>query len=473
MKIRVVITFIVLALTINIFSQVEFVPHTITISAYYAFSVYAVDVDSDGDMDVLSASSFDNKIAWYENLSPVPGDLVAHYPFNGNANDESGNNLHLTAVGSPTLSLDRFGNSDSSYYFDGLNDFFIHNYDTLLTPTNEITVNVWVKHSEIDGESDVVISTLDLPDVGGYQIDISNTGTEEVISWDIRPSGGNIFIRIPYEQQWNGIWTMITGTFNQDVMKLFVNGELKDSLITNTTINYETTNDFRIATNPHADNEQRRYKGYIDDVSIYNRALTDEEVLNLYDITVPVELTSFTATIDHNTVILNWQTETETNNLGFEIERFTDESEWKRFGFVEGHGTTTETKSYQYIDNISLINATSVKYRLKQIDFDGSYEYSKVVEVSNLLPTNFALVQNYPNPFNPTTVISYSLPIKSFVTIKIYNALGEEVRDLLNEEKVAGDHRIKFDATGLPSGIYMYRIQAGNFIETKKMVLMK
>jgi hypothetical protein len=210
--------------------------------------------------------------------------LVAYYPFNGNANDESGNNLHLTAVGSPTLSLDRFGNNDKAYYFDGHNDLFIHNYDPLLTPTNEISVNAWIKHSEIDGANDVVVSTLDLPDVGGYQIDIGWDGDQEVISWDIRPQGGVLDIHIPYELQWKENWTMLTGTFNQDIMKLFVNGELKESLVTNTTINYEATNDFRIAANPHTNNEHRRYKGYIDDVSIYNRALTDDEVLDLYDI---------------------------------------------------------------------------------------------------------------------------------------------------------------------------------------------
>jgi len=209
--------------------------------------------------------------------------IVAYYPFNGNENDESGNNLHLTTVGSPTLSTDRFGNNDRSYYFDGLNDFFIHTYDPLLTPISEITVNVWVKHSEIDGVSDVVVSTLDQPDVGGYQIDISRQGSQEVISWDIRPQGGALAIRIPYEAQWKGNWIMITGTFNQDKMKIYVNGVFKESLTTNTTIYYEPTNNFRIATNPHQDNENRRYKGYIDDIRIYNRALNQNEILDLYN----------------------------------------------------------------------------------------------------------------------------------------------------------------------------------------------
>ena len=144
-----------------------------------------------------------------------------------------------------------------------------------------------------------------------------------------------------------------------------------------------------------------------------------------------------------------------------------------RIGFVNGHGTTTEIQNYQYIDNISDLQANSLAYRLKQMDYDGSYEYSDVVEVTNLAPTDYALQQNYPNPFNPVTTITYSLPIKSQVELVIYNALGETVTQIVNEEKEAGRYKVKFSATTLPSGIYFYRIQAGSFVETKKMILMK
>jgi len=96
-----------------------------------------------------------------------------------------------------------------------------------------------------------------------------------------------------------------------------------------------------------------------------------------------------------------------------------------------------------------------------------------VIEVEILTPVEYALEQNYPNPFNPVTVLKYSLPVKNVVTLKVFNLLGEEVTTLVNEIKEAGSYEVNFNANGLPSGIYFYRIKAGNFVETKKMVLLK
>jgi hypothetical protein len=193
---------------------------------------------------------------------------------------------------------------------------------------------------------------------------------------------------------------------------------------------------------------------------------------------VPVELTSFTATTQFGKVTLYWTTATELNNLGFEIERALSSTtpllnEWIRIGFVLGKGTTTEPQAYSYVDDISRISATSLSYRLKQIDFDGSYEYSDEVLVDNPAPVNYDLGQNYPNPFNPITTINYSLPLKSQVRLVVYNSLGESVMQLVNENKEAGTYRVEFDATSLPSGVYFYQIKARNYNQVKKMILMK
>jgi hypothetical protein len=158
--------------------------------------------------------------------------------------------------------------------------------------------------------------------------------------------------------------------------------------------------------------------------------------------------------------------------MGFDIERKSG-AEFVKIGFVEGHSTTTEKQNYQFTDNMNDVQANSFYYRLKQIDYDGSYEYSDEVFVDNPTPTEFALQQNFPNPYNPATTITYSLPIKAQVELVIYNALGESITRLVNEEKEAGKYSVKFDATNLPSGIYFYKLQAGSFVETKKMVLMK
>ncbi len=140
-------------------------------------------------------------------------------------------------------------------------------------------------------------------------------------------------------------------------------------------------------------------------------------------------------------------------------------------GFIEGHGNSNSPKQYSFTDK-NLIGGSRFSYRLKQIDNDGKFEYSDEVEIM-LIPTIFELVQNYPNPFNPTTKIKYRLPASSKVTLKIYNVLGNEVITLLDDEKEAGTYEFIFNAGDYSSGVYIYSLQAGSFVETKKMVLMK
>ena len=185
----------------------------------------------------------------------------------------------------------------------------------------------------------------------------------------------------------------------------------------------------------------------------------------------PVELNSFIAKVYNNQVTLNWITETEVNNYGFEVERKSDNAIWKKIAFVEGHGNSNSPKEYSYTDN-KPIGGSKFQYRLKQIDNDGQFEYSNVVEVE-LVPIKYALYQNFPNPFNPVTNIRYQLPNKSKVVMKIYNILGSEVMELLSEQKESGVYETEFDAKALSSGTYFYRMTAGSFIETKKMILLK
>jgi hypothetical protein len=191
---------------------------------------------------------------------------------------------------------------------------------------------------------------------------------------------------------------------------------------------------------------------------------------------VPVELASFAASVSGTNVNLSWVTATEINNQGFEIERSSDQSEWKRIGFVEGFGTTTEMKYYSYTD--SKLKTGTYFYRLKQMDFDGTSEYSSEVEVEVTIPIEFALQQNFPNPFNPSTKINFSLAADSKVVLKIYDLLGQEVMTLVDGELTTGNHEIIFDGAGLNSGVYFYRINAEgvngkNFTSVKKMILSK
>jgi hypothetical protein len=186
---------------------------------------------------------------------------------------------------------------------------------------------------------------------------------------------------------------------------------------------------------------------------------------------LPVELTSLTASISGRIIMLNWQTTTEVNNCGFEVERKTANSSWQQIGFVQGHGNSNSLKEYTFIDK--QIGGTKFQYRLKQIDNDGKFEYSKEIEVELILPNNYTLEQNYPNPFNPSTVISYSLPSASNVKLIVYNTIGQTVNVLENGYKNAGNYSIQFNGGNLPGGIYFYRLEAGQFSQVKKMMLVK
>jgi hypothetical protein len=204
---------------------------------------------------------------------------------------------------------------------------------------------------------------------------------------------------------------------------------------------------------------------YVDDILIY-----------VYGI-VPVELSSFTATAFSNEVILNWTTSSELNNMGFEIERksLSNNYGWQTISFVEGSGTSTNIIDYSFTDK-NPIRGTLL-YRLKQIDFDGSFRIYTTEGVNFEGVYNYALEQNYPNPFNPSTSINYSIPVLGNVNLKVYNLLGSEVAVLVDEYKEAGNYSVEFSTedlkNSLGSGVYIYTLKSGSFTQTRKMVVLK
>jgi len=186
---------------------------------------------------------------------------------------------------------------------------------------------------------------------------------------------------------------------------------------------------------------------------------------------VPVELSSFTASTKGVDVELIWTTATEINNQGFEIERKIVGGSFKMVGYVAGYGTTSEPKAYSFED--SKLETGNYTYRLKQIDLDGTFIYSKEINVELEIPLEFALEQNYPNPFNPSTIIKYSTAEDGFVKLSVYNLLGEEVASLVNENQKAGRYEVTFNAANYSSGIYLYRLETSNYSSIKKMLLVK
>lgn len=199
-------------------------------------------------------------------------------------------------------------------------------------------------------------------------------------------------------------------------------------------------------------------------------------------ILLPVELISFTALVHQKNVVLNWETAAEINNYRFEIEKSRIQNSefriqnkietWVKVGFVDGSGTTNSPNEYTFFDKN--LSAGTYSYRLKQIDRDGKYEYSHSVEVTITgAPKEYSLEQNYPNPFNPTTMIRYQLPVTNHVTLRVYDAIGREVATLVNEVKEAGDYSVPFYASQLSSGIYFAKLQSGEKLLLKKMMLIR
>jgi len=236
-----------------------------------------------------------------------------------------------------------------------------------------------------------------------------------------------------------------------------------------------TANQVKLRYELKTDGSQTRDGWYVDDIGIV-----------VYSI-VPVELTSFTAELVDNKVNLKWSTGSELNNYGFEIERKDGRwkmedlpdgkagGKWEKIGFVNGKGSSDEISNYSFSDKSPL--AGKSYYRLKQIDYDGSHKYSEFVSIEYSGVTEYELSQNYPNPFNPATIINYSIPKSSYVSLKVYNILGVEVAELVNEFQEAGKHSIEFSTERLKeeigSGVYFYTLKAGDFIQTRKMIIIK
>ncbi|MDP4197271.1 MAG: LamG-like jellyroll fold domain-containing protein [Bacteroidota bacterium] len=318
-----------------------------------------------------------------------------------------------------------------------------------------------------------------------------------------------------------GTWYHVSANYSSGSWKLIINGSLVANAMMPNGINYNFTgNDYlllgtdfqtisffanvkmdevriwtkaRTAAEVTADyrtkltgNESNLYLYYNMDVieggNIYDsspnlrNATIYPSVSGINESPMPVELSSFTASNIKSGVDLKWKTATEINNYGFEIERKDENGSWEKIGFVKGNGNSNSQKEYSFVDDKA--PAGKIQYRIKQLDLNGQFKYYDAITVSVDVPKEYKLLQNSPNPFNPTTAIKFQLPVSSFVTVKIYDQIGREVTTLVNEEKPSGSHIVYWNGkdkngNSVASGIYLYRLSAGNYVETRKMNLLK
>ena len=284
----------------------------------------------------------------------------------------------------------------------------------------------------------------------------------------------------------DGSWTKDGHTFTHRLLYDNFNGGTDDDYWLASEVNAIIIN-FSAVGNGHAYFELTDAYGLVEYLGNPRTVTIDNQGAPL-----PVELISFDAEVNQAKVNLKWKTATELNNYGFEIERRinSEQSEennqvWKKVGFVEGSGNSISPNEYSFIDK-NPNGGSEFDYRLKQIDKDGSFKYSDVINVK-VIPSQYMLFQNYPNPFNPSTKIRYSIPSTSIeavhpdklgqvapsVQLKVYDILGREVTTLVNKNQQPGNYEVEFNASQLSSGVYFYKLKAGNYTSIKKMILLR
>ena len=443
-------------------------------------TVSFADFDNDGDYDLISGSPYDG---------------VLYIGNNGTANAPSFETPTLLFAGidpgfrcSPVL-IDIDNDSDFdivSGYSGGGIKLYINDNGTFTENTTMFS-NVSVNYQSVpafvdidgDNDQDLLVGSDDAGNTKFYLNDGNNTFTQNT----------TIFSSINFPGSCRPAFSDIDNDGDYD---LFI-GRLSGSInyYENTgdrfnpvwTLNNQLTSSVEVKQSAHPGFADLDGDGRIDLVSgEYDGNFTFYK--NLFAV-IPVELTSFNAKVTGAGVVLTWTTATETNNRGFEIERSqrtaagrqsgnSDNGEWVKTGYIKGNGTTSEQNVYSFTDDV---NSGYYLYRLKQIDFDGSFSFSRIIEINLNAPAKFSLSQNYPNPFNPSTTIKFSIPDDGYVSLKLYNTIGQEVASLVNGFVRAGEHEVILNASSarshLTSGVYIYRLESGSSLAIKKLVLLK
>jgi hypothetical protein len=423
--------------TINLstgaFTSMNFVPQG---SSYYPATADNNEVDA--QYAIMSDFSFpSNYFLWHINFTTLSGDSIAPVgPLASGQNVIKGMAYNAATDVWYVVSGNDFGSAAYLYTLNISTGVLtvvgqIQNADLPVAMAIDCDGNAYIINVEFGISSTAILNSLNLTTAVATEIG-TDLGLTDVSGFsqdmDFDPVDENLY--------WSGYWS--SGFFSEG-------------------------GSFRLVDEATGTSTEIAAFGQFETITGFN--------VNAVCPTVPVELKSFTTSVYDNNVLLNWNTATETNNSGFNVERKSSASDWVNIGFVAGFGTTTESHSYSYND--TELNTGSYTYRLKQVNYDGSFEYSDEVEVDITNLSGYELAQNYPNPFNPSTTIEFSIPNSELVNVVVYNALGEKVVDLVNSILPAGQQKLFFNAAGLASGIYIVKMKAGNFTETRKMNLMK
>jgi len=417
------------------------------------------DFNGDGYIDIASAFVFGTSII--NNVNGVFS-LNTNYPANDSCNydnKEIDNQL--------VRDFNRDGALDILDIYYSFDDIFAHNtcrYFLTLQNTGSGSFNYDYFYNDNFFAHPGII-------VGSQAFNSENNGNINIYSPHKKFTGGSISsfpkLTFMHAADFNGDGNVdLTGSFLDSNLNLYISmndGSGIFSTFSNTNISYSPY--FYGFTSGDFDND-----GDID-------IAADNTIYLNTDGPMPVELSSFIAKVRDRNVLLNWTTTSEENNFGFNVERSMVNGQWSVIGFVQGSGTTSLPREYEFSDRN--LFPGKYKYRLKQIDYNGNFKYYDLLnEVTIGIPNKFNLSQNYPNPFNPTTKINFDIPSKvkgetSNVKLVIYDITGKEIAVLVNESLEPGSFEVTFDGSNFSSGIYFYKIQANNFSETRRMILLK
>jgi len=385
---------------------------------------------------------------------PISNGLIAYYPFNGNANDSSGYANHGMVYG-VTLASDRFENPNSAYLFNGNSSYIeIPTSQTLESPgmTNQITQAAWVylNGASLVGLSfsPVIMKTNSSVDMFMYRMGIGETGN----LYSSFNTASNLYSSA-YSFNLRQ-WYFIATTFNGSSIKLYVNGTAIGSFSANTTI---ATDSHSLTIGKDAQGASEFFNGIIDEVMIYNRALSDGEIQILYSgPTLPLNLTSFQVVQKMKLVELKWQTENEINTEKFSVERAINGSNFKEIGIVKSQNTMAN--SYVYNDNIENVESKQLFYRLKQVDKDGKFSYSTIVRVGL---NKIVRADIFPNPITSTATIKLGSVYGERVNVKIANSEGKVIL-MKSWNLTAGNNLIPLSTLNLARGVYILTISGDN-----------
>jgi hypothetical protein len=429
-----------------------------------ALSSYLADIDGDDDLDVLAVGQRDDTVYWFENL-------------NGAGNFSSENIIWTAANGA---------NEVIAADLDGDNDL-----DVVVASRFDDTV-AWFENTDGDGsfsnEQIVVDDALDVIDVHPADLDgdgdvdlIYAPNDANVVNW-VENTDGNGAFSDPKEitNLVNGPASVYTADFNRDGRLDVLTASSSDDKIAW----YVQTESFGVIDfgdptiiSTAADGAQSVFAADLDgdgDTDVLSSSSRDDEIAwyeNAPGANLPVELARFTAATSGEAVTLRWSTTSEENNAGFDVERSTDGETFTTIGFEPGVGTTEEAQSYRFVDGDAPFS-TTLFYRLRQVDTDGTFEYSPVVEVQ-VTPSAVALLPVAPNPVSASARLRYELPEATTVRLQVFDLLGRRVATLADGEKPAGRHEVSWQSSGLASGTYFVRLQAGSTAQTQMLRLVR